>query len=86
MAFKMTGFSGFKKETRYLDDKTNPKEQKNPGHNNPGTPDVLYKADGTAVPISQIDEGELGTTTHTDSKGKHAVYSDGTKYYFSNPN
>ena len=24
MAFKMKGFSGFKKETQYLDDKTNP--------------------------------------------------------------
>ena len=28
MAFKMKGFSGFKKETQYLDDKTNPPESK----------------------------------------------------------
>ena len=86
MAFKMSGYSAFHKETKYVDDKTNPpKEQENPGHNNPNTPDFLYKADGTKVSIANIDEGELGTTTHTDSKGKHAVYSDGTKYYFSNP-
>ena len=85
MAFKMRGYSPFDKETKYLDDKTNPKDQKNPGYNNPNTPDFLYKQDGTKVSTTNIDEGELGTSTKTDSKGKYAEYSDGTKYYFSNP-
>ena len=88
MAFKMKGFPkiGNPKETKYLDDKTNPpKEQKNPGHNNPSTPDFLYKEDGTKVSTTRIDEGELATSTKTDSKGKYALYSDGTKYYFNDP-
>lgn len=82
MAFKMKGFP---KKTEYLEDKTNPKDQKYPGNNNPGTPDVLYTAAGEAVSTSQIDEGELGASTKTDSNGKYAQHSNGTKYYFNKP-
>ena len=88
MAFKMRGFTAFTKKVEGPN-KSNPEtkksEQENPGFNNPGTPDYVYKEDGTKVSTANIDEGQLATSTKTDSKGKYTLYSDGTKYYFNKP-
>tara|TARA_Y100000401_G_scaffold113764_1_gene114889 strand:- start:303 stop:575 length:273 start_codon:yes stop_codon:yes gene_type:complete len=88
MAFKMSGYSAFTKKVEGPgkgDPETKKSEQENPGFNNPQTPDYVYKEDGTRVSTTNIDEGQLGTSTKTDSKGTYALYSDGTKYYFNNP-
>ena len=63
-------------------------EQQYPGHGNPNTPDFLYKADGTKVSVTNIDEGEL-SRDKTDNKGKYTLYAPegekSIKYYYNKP-
>ena len=59
-----------------------------PGYNNPNTPDYLYKADGTKVNTSNIDESEL-KGDKADNKGKYTLYApegqEPIKYYYNKP-
>ena len=84
MAYKMNGFSGFgNSPAKQKGDK------KAPGHGADPMPDVLYKSDGTAVKVSNIDEGQLDLRPSTGPKGKFVNYDneDGTKtkYHYSKP-
>ena len=61
-----------------------------PGHGGDPMPDVLYTADGTLVPVSQIDEELLDLEPSVDPKGKYVNYTDDvsgevTKYYYKKP-
>lgn len=80
MAFKMKGMS-FGGSAFKQDAKT--------GHGAEGTPDVLYKSDGTAVKTSQIDEELLDLKPSMGPKGKFVNYTDedGTKikYHYNKP-
>ena len=82
MAFKMKGSPMAR---NYGPPFKHSKEQEYPGNNNPDTPTTLYTSDGKPVSTATLNEGELGASTKTDSIGRHAQHSNGTKYYFSKP-
>ena len=101
MAYQQKGWSGYQNSslkakipTGKTDSQGRPistKEddpQEHPGHGNIETPKVLYKADGTKVNVSNIDE-QLLKKDKKDSKGRYTLYEDEngnkTKYYYKKP-
>ena len=101
MGYNMKGWSGYQNSpfkakipTGKTDSQRRPistKEdapQEYPGHGNPKTPDVMYKADRTKINTSNIDEGEL-SEDKTDNKGRYTLYAPegekSIKYYYKKP-
>tara|TARA_R100000081_G_C4721289_1_gene118197 strand:- start:2 stop:268 length:267 start_codon:yes stop_codon:yes gene_type:complete len=87
MAFKMRGFSGFKKK----DDKKGPGQGTKTGQfTGAGIPDNLFNADGRKINTNNIDEGNLSKIKiESGTNRKYVEYVEGSKaggrLYFSNP-
>ena len=77
MAFKMKGFSGFKKK----EDKKGPGQGTEVGQfTGAGIPETLYDADGNAVITNNIDEGNLSKIKlESGTNRKYVSYVEGPK-------